>query len=219
MICLDLFWTFCRSSFSIHGSEAKRYLQRWKFSNCGYFWSLRMIDMYSWTPGYFYLRVFLEIKISLPFHLQFLPSVTSNCQRNYLVRRNFVPYNQLLTTFFCWVGVTVYLASQNWKSDWEIRFWSLRKILLKILFFRFLSFSLFAWCVPLILTVGLIGLDVGLEKVLHLKNDKNYKDVDIEMLKFTFQYGLIYEVWILHICPPDHYCGWDNIENIPKVST
>ena len=67
-------------------------------------------------------------------------------------------------------------------------------MLLKILFFRFLSFSLFAWCVPLILTVGLIGLDVGLEKVLHLKNDKNYKDVDIEMLKFTFQYGLIYDV-------------------------
>ena len=24
VICLDLFWTFCRSSFSIHGSEAKR---------------------------------------------------------------------------------------------------------------------------------------------------------------------------------------------------
>ena len=112
VICLDLFWTFCRSSFSIHGSEAKRYLQRWKFSNCGYFWSLRRIDMYSWTPGYFYLGVFLEIKISLPFHLQFLPSVTSNCQRNYLVRRNFVPHNQLLTTFFllswghCVSGIT-----------------------------------------------------------------------------------------------------------------
>ena len=83
--------------------------------------------------------------------------------------------------FFCWVGVTVYLASQNWKSDWEIRFWSLRKILLKILFLRFHNFSLFAWCVPLILTVGLIGLDVGLEKVLHLKNDKNCKDVDIAL--------------------------------------
>ena len=54
-------------------------------------------------------------------------------------------------------------------------------MLLKILFFRFLSFSLFAWCVPLILTVGLIGLDVGLEKVLHLKNDKNCKDVDIAL--------------------------------------
>ena len=51
-------------------------------------------------------------------------------------------------------------------------------MLLKILFFRFLSFSLFAWCVPLILTVGLIGLDVGLEKVLHLKN---CKDVDIAL--------------------------------------
>ena len=39
------------------------------------------------------------------------------------------------------------------------------KFCLKNLLLRFLSFSLFAWCVPLALTAAVIGLDVALPKV------------------------------------------------------